>query len=156
VISLMEGQAQAAAVSIEQAYAADLPPILGEIAQISQVFFNIVTNAIQAMPNGGTLCVATRCGPDPAGFNGRDAGKKREPFYVIVAFQDNGVGIPPEDLPRIFDPFFTTREVGKGMGLGLAVCHGIVQRHGGKILTESQVGRGSTFTVLLPVLEERA
>ncbi len=72
---------------------------------------------------------------------------------MAVEFHDTGTGISAEDLPRIFDPFFTTKEVGQGTGLGLSISHGIVERHGGWLEVESEVGRGSTFTVVLPVAE---
>jgi signal transduction histidine kinase len=71
----------------------------------------------------------------------------------VVEFHDSGTGISVENLPRIFDPFFTTKEVAQGTGLGLSISHGIVERHGGRIEVESEVGQGSTFTVMLPVAE---
>ena len=70
---------------------------------------------------------------------------------MVITVADDGPGIPPDVLPRIFDPFFTTKEVGRGTGLGLSIVHGIVERHGGTIAVESEVGRGTTFTVTLPV-----
>jgi signal transduction histidine kinase len=73
---------------------------------------------------------------------------------VRASFSDDGPGIPPENLGQIFNPFFTTKEVGKGIGLGLSICHGIVTEHGGKIYAESELGKGSTFVVELPISQE--
>jgi signal transduction histidine kinase len=103
--------------------------------QIEQVLVNLVQNAIQAMPDGGTLRL-----------NLSQVGQT-----VAIAVQDTGTGIKPENLGKIFDPFFTTKPAGEGTGLGLAVSYGIVANHGGKIDVESTVGKGTTFTVLLPV-----
>ena len=107
--------------------------------QIEQVLINLIQNAVQAMPAGGTLRAAL-------GQAGR---------AVAVAISDTGVGIPTEHLGRVFDPFFTTKPAGEGTGLGLSVSYGIVSRHGGRITVESAVGRGTTFTVLLPAAPER-
>ena len=115
----------------------------GEIAaitcapsQINQVFLNLITNAAQALPaNGGEITLSTR---DEGGG-------------VAVEVADNGKGIPPEILPKIFDPFFTTKEVGKGTGLGLSISYKIVQQHGGRITVASTVGKGTKFTVWLPL-----
>jgi signal transduction histidine kinase len=105
--------------------------------QIEQVLINLIQNAIQAMPAGGTLRINLS----------QAAGA------LAVAVEDTGVGIPAEDLGRIFDPFFTTKKEGEGTGLGLSVSYGIISRHGGKIGVESAVGKGTTFTILLPVGE---
>ena len=102
--------------------------------QIEQVLINLIQNAIQAMPGGGTLRVNLSLA----------AGA------MAIAIADSGIGIPPENLNRIFDPFFTTKPEGEGTGLGLSVSYGIVSRHGGKIGLESKVGQGTTFTILLP------
>ena len=91
--------------------------------------------AIQAMPDGGKLTIRTSLG---------DGG------YIQVSVQDTGCGIPPENLDKLFTPFFTTKEEVKGVGLGLAVSYGIIERHGGRIEVQSEVGQGSTFTVHLP------
>lgn len=118
---------------------ADLPDepvwVMYDAQQIEQVLINLIQNAIQAMPNRGTLHV---------NLSQTDAA-------VAVAVQDTGLGIPPENLNRIFDPFFTTKPPGEGTGLGLSVSYGIVRDHQGEIQVESTVGEGSTFTVLLPV-----
>jgi signal transduction histidine kinase len=114
------------------------------MSTLNQVFMNLLTNAAQALSEkkGGKITIATeRIDGDGAG----GAGGK-----VIVRIADDGPGIPQEILPRIFDPFFTTKDVGEGSGLGLSIVHGIVERHGGSIAVDSEVGRGTTFTVTLP------
>lgn len=132
---------------------AGLPPVLADEAQLKQVFLNLAMNAIQAMPDGGVLGVRVgidwrrrrrtgRCGHRSTRAADRSGG------YVWVEFTDTGCGIPRENLSRIFAPFFTTRST--GIGLGLAVSHGIVEAHGGTISVESKEGEGSTFTVRLP------
>jgi len=115
----------------------DIPQVSCSPSQINQVFLNLVTNAAQATPeNGGIIAITTkRIGND----------------QVSVEVQDNGHGIPPEVLPKIFDPFFTTKDVGKGTGLGLSIAYKIIQQHGGKISVASEVGKGTRFTVVLPV-----
>jgi signal transduction histidine kinase len=112
-----------------------VPRILGDRVRLRQVFTNLITNAIQAMDKGGTLTVASRATTE----------------YVEVDVSDTGSGIPKEHLSRIFDPFFTTKGVGKGTGLGLAISYSIIQRHNGSIEVESELGKGTTFTVRLPV-----
>ncbi|NIO69849.1 MAG: hypothetical protein GTN71_12670 [Anaerolineae bacterium] len=146
-------------MTTKESYDETLPLVSLDADQIKQVFLNMITNAIQAMPEGGELKVVTAYrpqarspepvegrSPEPAeGIDGADC--------VAVEFHDTGTGISAEDLPRIFDPFFTTKEAGQGTGLGLSISHSIVERHGGWIEVESEVGRGSTFTVMLPVTE---
>jgi signal transduction histidine kinase len=99
---------------------------------------NLLTNAAQALAGreGARIELTT----------------SRRGDQVVIQVADNGPGIPPEILGRIWDPFFTTKEVGQGSGLGLSIVHGIVERHGGTIEVESQVGTGTTFTVTLPVV----
>jgi len=106
--------------------------------QIDQVFMNLISNAAQAVgerDNGGTIRIAAQ--------------KKADDVEITVA--DDGPGIPADVIPKIFDPFFTTKDVGEGSGLGLSIVHGIVDRHGGRIMVESQVGTGTTFRIVLPV-----
>jgi signal transduction histidine kinase len=103
--------------------------------QIEQVFINLITNATQAMSDDGTLRVSI----------------KQYDHRVAITFQDTGTGIPPEIMNRIFDPFFTTKPEGEGTGLGLSVSYGIVTSHRGHIDVESELGKGSIFTVFLPV-----
>jgi len=105
-------------------------------SQINQVFLNLITNAAQALPaSGGEITLTTR---DEGGG-------------VAVEVADNGTGIPPEVLPKIFDPFFTTKEAGKGTGLGLSISYKIVEQHGGRITVASEQGKGTRFTVWLPL-----
>ena len=126
--------------------APDLPGVDADESQLAQVVQNLVLNADQATPMGGILSVTTRA--VRAGEPGVPL--QLEPgSYVAIAVQDPGVGIPPQYLTRVFDPYFTTKE--RGSGLGLATSYSIVKRHGGVIDVRSEVGRGSTFTVYLPV-----
>ncbi len=116
-----------------------LPKIMIDEGQISQVFINLILNALDAMPDGGSLNIATRHVPDG---NGRE--------LIEVAFADTGTGIPADELGKIFDPFFTTKEAGKGTGLGLSLSYEIVRRFKGDILVQSEVGKGTVFTISLP------
>lgn len=168
-VTLIRPQAKGARVTIKESYDETLPPVSLDADQIKQVFLNIMTNAIQAMPEGGELKVVTAYRPQaqspelvegrsPGGSTGspqRLAEGMDDTDCVAVEFHDTGTGISAEDLPRIFDPFFTTKEIGQGTGLGLSISHGIVERHGGRIEVESEVRQGSTFTVMLPVTERQ-
>ena len=111
---------------------------------IDQVLMNLVINARDAMPSGGTLRVQTLARTWPTGEQ------------AVIRVADTGVGIPPDRLSRIFDPFYTTKEAGKGSGLGLATAFGIVAQHGGRIEVASTVGKGTTFEVILPAIAPRA
>ena len=122
-------------IEVELAFADPVPTILADADQMSQVFLNLIMNAIHAMPEGGVL----RVGLARAGGQAR------------ITLVDTGHGIPPEDLPKIFDAFFTTKEAGKGTGLGLTVVKGIIEEHGGTITAESEPGYGTTFTITLPL-----
>jgi len=135
VLTLTGKQLQHSQVTLVRRLAPHLPPVPGVADQLRQVFLNIVLNALEAMPGGGTLTVAS--GADP------DAGE------VWVSFTDTGKGIPEENLSRIFEPLFSTKP--RGTGLGLSISYGIIESHGGRIEVQSQVGKGSTFTVILPL-----
>ncbi|OIR08897.1 sensor protein ZraS [mine drainage metagenome] len=114
----------------------DIPEITCAPSQINQVFLNLITNAVQAMPEErGTITLTSRT----------------EGEGVAVDVEDDGSGIPPEVMSRIFDPFFTTKEIGKGTGLGLSISYKIIQEHGGKISVESSPGHGTKFKVWLPL-----
>jgi two-component system NtrC family sensor kinase len=118
-----------------------------DAGQIQQVLTNLVVNGIQAMPRGGRLTLALRRERAlPPVDSGGEEGE-----YLRIDVRDEGAGIPPDVLPRIFDPFFTTKGVGEGTGLGLSVSFGIVREHRGWIGVETEVGRGSRFSVFLPL-----
>jgi len=136
-LRLASNQIKLAKVKVESTAEENLPNVYGDRRQLEQVCLNLVLNALDAMPHGGTLRIQLS--------NTRD----RE--SVAITFEDTGVGIPRQHLRDIFDPFFTTKKAAKGTGLGLSVSLGIVQRHGGDIRVDSEVGKGSVFTVLLPV-----
>jgi len=119
---------------------APVPPVVANEGRLGQVFLNLLVNAAQAIPEGRAEAHRIRVRAAPAGGD-----------RVAIEISDDGAGIPPEILPRIFDPFFTTKPPGEGTGLGLSICHSIVSALGGEIEVESEVGRGSTFRVLLPV-----
>jgi signal transduction histidine kinase len=121
-----------------------LPQVLMDSDQIKQVLVNLINNALDAMPGGGTLTVTTgvRC----SGSRGRGFGDQ-----VEVTVADTGIGMSQEQIQRIFDPFFTTKDEGRGTGLGLSVSLRIVEGHGGRILVESRPGQGSVFRVILPL-----
>jgi len=114
-----------------------LPPVLGSRDKLLQVFLNLVLNARDAMPQGGTISIRTRVDTD----------------NIRIQFTDTGVGIPAENLSRIFDAFYTTKSKVSGVGLGLSVSYGIVGQHGGTIGAMSEPGKGTLFTVVLPAAE---
>lgn len=116
----------------------NMPLVHADGGQIQQAVIALATNAIDAMPDGGTLI-----------FRATGHGNR-----LAIEIEDTGVGIPTGDMSKIFEPFFTTKEVGKGTGLGLAVCYGIITDHGGRLSVRSNVGKGTTFTILLPVVAE--
>jgi two-component system, NtrC family, nitrogen regulation sensor histidine kinase GlnL len=145
-VLLLEGQRiPNSSVIIKKSFDPSLPPIKGDLAQLKQVFLNLVKNAYEAMERGGTLTLATRLETD---FHIRAQGSGRGRF-IWVDITDEGEGIKEEDLPHIFSPFFTTKN--SGTGLGLAICYRIVNEHGGLIHVESGAGKGTTFKVSLLV-----
>jgi two-component system NtrC family sensor kinase len=123
--------------------ASDLPPVICDADQIQQALLAMFMNAVEAMPNGGALKVATRLSTQP----------DSEERWAEIEITDSGVGIPPEAMGRLFDPFFTTKQDKKSVGLGLSVVLGIVNRHNGKIDVQSEVGK-TTFVVSLPERSE--
>jgi two-component system, NtrC family, sensor kinase len=137
-----------------------LPPAVGDAGQLQQVLLNCIVNALDAMPNGGTLRLTTRRTLSvPGSVAGNQLHLRPEPDdrspgsvgdRIAIDVTDTGVGIPPDHLSHIFEPFFTTKEIGKGTGLGLSICRRIVKAHGGRIEVESQLGVGTTFRIVLP------
>jgi len=120
-------------VQISEEYG-DVPATIGDVDQLKQVFLNIITNAIHAMPDGGTLTIKT----------------STQGEYIFMRIADTGHGIPSDVRTRIFEPFFSTKKE-KGTGLGLSISYRIIQDHGGRIDVESEEGKGATFVIRLPV-----
>ncbi|HEU5395980.1 MAG TPA: ATP-binding protein, partial [Verrucomicrobiae bacterium] len=137
VLEIIAYQLRTSNVAVVTEFAPHLPAVMADGHQIQQVLLNIINNARQAIEShqsGGEIKIST----------------SNRGETVRIAIQDNGPGIPPENLTRIFDPFFTTKEVGKGTGLGLSLCYGIIKEHGGDIKVESRRGEGATFLLELP------
>jgi two-component system NtrC family sensor kinase len=134
-LTLVQHPLKTARVNVIKNYKEQLPPVLGSITRLQQVFLNLFMNARDAMPNGGMVEVRT------AAQNGS----------VEVEVTDTGTGIPPENLHRIFDPFFTTKASGRGTGLGLSVSYGIIKEHAGKVDVRSTPGKGTSFRLEFPV-----
>jgi signal transduction histidine kinase len=118
----------------------DIPKIRGYAGKLNQVFMNLLSNAFHAVQANGDVWIRTRS----------------EANGVEVEIEDNGVGIPPENLKRIFEPFFSTKPVGQGTGLGLSISYGIIEQHQGKINVSSTVNKGTCFTVRLPIFREKS
>ncbi|MCK4413563.1 MAG: HAMP domain-containing protein [Candidatus Eisenbacteria sp.] len=136
-IPLIAHKLQLGSVALELSLGPGIPELLCDRAQIQQVVINLVMNAGEAVQSGGQVMLRTRLASDGGA--------------VILEVEDSGSGIPEEYRSKIFDPFFSTKEEGKGVGLGLAVVYGIIDAHGGSITVESAVGRGTIFTVQLPL-----
>lgn len=124
-------------IQVDMNLQTDLPHIMGDASQMEQVVLNLIVNAGEAMNGNGRLKIETRL--------------LKQQNQLLLSVEDSGPGVPPELIPRIFEPFFTTKRHGKGTGLGLSITHGIVQRHGGRIVVRSEPGHGACFDVLFPV-----
>ena len=129
------------------------PAVVDEV-QLKQVFYNLTTNAIEAMPEGGNLTISAENALIPAA----DVPDMKEGSYLKITFADEGSGIPEENLSKIFDPYFTTKKMGtqNGLGLGLAVCHSILKKHSGHITVKSAQGKGASFVLYLPARPDLA
>ncbi len=128
-------------INITTDFAEDLPSFQADQQQLRQVFLNLLTNASDAMPEGGTLAMRAR---RHSLENGSAA--------IMIEFSDSGIGIPPQDMPKLWEPFFTTKPIGKGTGLGLAICRRTVEEHRGTIDIESLPGKGTTVQIILPAM----
>jgi PAS domain S-box-containing protein len=133
-LTLVDSQAKVQNIEIRTHFPRETCQVLGVPSLLEQVFINLLLNAMNAMPNGGTV----------------DIFAEQAASEVLIRVTDTGAGICQEDIDKIFDPFFTRTPLGKGTGLGLSICNSIVDQHGGSISVESQSGKGSTFTVKLP------
>jgi len=138
ILLLHQKQLQENDVKIAYSLAEDLATVHASINQLRQVFLNMISNARDAMPDGGTLTVKTGV----------------ENGMIRIDITDTGVGINPENLSKIFDAFFTTKDSVKGVGLGLSVCYGFIKDHGGDITVKSKLNVGTTFTITLPEYHE--
>src|SRR5262245_3608304 len=138
-IQLLESQLRNTEIEIVRRYADDLPLAPCDAPKLQQVLMNLIINARDAMPQGGTLDISTGADEDS----------------VVISVRDTGLGIAPEHLSKIYDPFFTTKQIGKGTGLGLAVSYGIIRDHGGHINVESKLGEGTRFQITLPLAATR-
>src|SRR5256885_820252 len=148
VALLTEGGARDKRIAIVRRYDPSLPPILGDEDRLVQVFHNLVRNAMDAMKPGGTLTLATKVSLNPL-FGKMDLGGGGARTMVEAHVIDEGSGIPAAARAKIFDPFFTTKD--HGLGLGLAICHQILEQHRGAIHVDSEEGRGTTVTCFLPI-----
>ncbi len=135
-ILLSQHKLELSNIRLESSIPANLPPVEGDFNQLQQCVINLIFNAIDAMPDGGILNLASR----------HDSDRER----VIVIVKDSGRGIPHDDLPHIFVPFYTTKKEGYGVGLGLSTVYGIIERHQGHITAESRPGEGAAFMIELP------
>jgi signal transduction histidine kinase len=138
VLQIRSYEQKVSNIEVAARLAPDLPQVMGNGVQLQQVFINIIVNAEQVMIEAhgrGKLTIVTEQVGDT----------------IRASISDDGPGISPDHMRRLFTPFFTTRDVGKGTGLGLSICHGIVTEHGGKIYAESELGKGATFVVELPI-----
>ena len=136
-------------VQLKIEHGRDLWPVKADLGQFEQVVVNLVVNARDAMPDGGTITISTRnlttAESAAMTYKGLEPGD-----YVLVDVTDTGTGIAPDVMKKIFEPFFTTKEVGKGTGLGLSMVYGIIKQTGGFIYADSELGKGTTFHILLP------
>ena len=136
-------------VTVRRNTAADIPPIHADPGMLEQVLVNLAVNSRDAMPRGGQLSISTFAKEINEAYVLRQP-EARTGYYVGLSISDTGHGMDSATLGRIFEPFFTTKEIGKGTGLGLATVYGIVKQHHGWVEVESQVGRGTTFTIFIP------
>ncbi len=142
-------------ISIEMSLAPNVWPVQVDRAQFEAVIANLATNARDAMPRGGALLIDTRNGHLDAAYAAAHS-DVTPGDYVVVEVSDSGTGMPPDVLSRIFEPFFTTKEQGKGTGLGLSMVFGFMKQSGGHVTVYSELGKGTTFRLYLPRLQEKA
>lgn len=142
-LSLVKAQLRVKNIEFVSQFQKDLPRIKVNKNQLQQVIINLCNNAVDSMPNGGKITISTNS------INENDKN------FVMIKVSDTGKGISKDDISKIFEPFFTTKEVGKGTGLGLSLCYEIIQRHKGTIAAESEISKGTTFTIKLPGMDRK-
>jgi signal transduction histidine kinase len=149
---LLEYQVRLQNIAITKHLNSSSLEVMGDSGQLQQVFLNIMVNAVQAMPNGGKLNIRSYVEEiTEFGKRGTDIFKLGDKV-VVIEFEDTGEGIPEEKLEKIFDPFFSTKE--QGIGLGLSICHGIIEAHQGSIEVRSKLREGATFIIKLPAIKK--
>jgi signal transduction histidine kinase len=136
ILSFLEKEAEYRSIVVSVAVLDEIPTFESDRGKLQQIFLNVVNNAFAALADGGRLDITV---------------KRIEPQRVSIAFSDNGCGIPETDLKRVFEPFFTTKAEKGGTGLGLSITYGLVQELGGEITVQSEIGKGTTFTIILPL-----
>jgi two-component system NtrC family sensor kinase len=146
LIHLSEPWLHARNIKLLSSFSSNLPPVLGDPMHLQTLFLNLIANALDAMPQGGQLTIRTRQVLSQTSL-------EKNGGWVEISIADTGIGITEESKKRIFDPFFTTKKTGEGTGLGLAICEQIIEEHSGRLDVASEVGKGSTFFVRVPVLE---
>lgn len=164
VLTILNKELRSSNIHLETIFDQTISEVQADSDKIRQVFLNIINNARHAMPKGGTLTIATsktikpqllnRRKTDPPAMDGEKIEEKGIP-YLRIKFSDTGVGIKKQDLNKIFDPFFTTKPEDQGTGLGLSVCHTIIEKHNGYLMVESDVGKGTSFIIDLPLQQDR-
>jgi signal transduction histidine kinase len=137
-LELIQGHFRNHRINVVREFASDLPMVRVDRQQLRQVFLNLFTNAGDAMPDGGTLTIRTGV-------------PQTTPGNICIEIADTGIGIAPENLPKVLDPFFTTKPEGEGTGLGLPICKRIVQEHQGTLEITSEVGKGTTISIAMPL-----
>jgi signal transduction histidine kinase len=140
ILSFLEKEAEYRSIVVSVAVLDEIPTFESDRGKLQQIFLNVVNNAFAALADGGRLDITI---------------KRIEPHRVSIAFADNGCGIPENDLKRVFEPFFTTKADKGGTGLGLSITYGLVQELGGEITVQSEIGKGTTFTIILPLDRSR-
>lgn len=138
IVRLLTGQAKKLDVALITQLSPEAPPCVVDQGQMKQVFLNLIMNALQATPSGGTVTISTALQREAEGQE-----------FCLIEVRDTGSGIPPEQKEQIFDPFFTTKD--SGVGLGLFITHQIIEEHGGTITVESEIGQGARFLIRLPI-----
>lgn len=141
-------------IEIQQTLRDDVCPVLGNATQINQLLINICNNAVDAMPSMGGILAVDLFNEVVDEKHAKLHPKLKSGPYVKMVIRDNGSGMEKEKLDKIFEPYYTTKEIGKGTGIGLAVVHGIIERHEGLILADSLPGQGTTFTIYLPAHDD--
>jgi two-component system NtrC family sensor kinase len=143
-VNLLAAKLKSSGIRLDISLPDEDPPVEGDPKQLTQVFLNLLLNAVEAMPQGGTLTISSvvKVNPDTL----------QESFQLVI--KDTGQGIPEKDQPYLFDPFFTTKA--GGTGLGLSIVYSIIQKHNGRIEVESELGKGSSFILSLPIQKEGA